>query len=392
MQISGVIKRVLKIAWRECGILKSNPIYLFCMVIFPIVVTLFFTSLMNEGQPVKMPVGVVDMDNTTTSRAMIRKLNSFQTTDVVANYANINEARNAIQRNKIYAFLYIPESTTDKLLASRQPKISFYYSSTSLTAGALLFRDLKTISTLGSASVGSATMAGKGYTSDQIRTFLQPIAVDLHTVSNPWISYNIYLSTMLVPGCLMIFMFLITAYSIGTELKFDRSKQWMRLAGNNPIIALAGKMLPQFIIFITIFYAYLFYIFGVLEFPHPGGVGYIMLLGLISVLASEGFGIFAFGLMPSLRMSMSICSLWAVLSFSMVGSAFPVASMDPELQALAYLFPLRHYFMIYQVCIFNGYPLIDAWINVVALLAFALLPILVLGRIKKAMLQYIYIP
>lgn len=392
MQISDVIKRVLKIAWRECGILKSNPIYLFCMVIFPIVVTLFFTSLMNEGQPVKMPVGVVDMDNTPTSRAMIRKLDAFQTTDVVAHYANINEARRGIQRNEIYAFLYIPESTTDKLLSSRQPKISFYYSSTSLTAGALLFRDLKTISTLGSASVGSAAMAAKGYTSNQIKTFLQPIAVDLHTISNPWISYNIYLSTMLIPGCLMIFMFLITAYSIGTELKFDHSKYWMRLAGNNPIIALAGKMLPQFIVFITIFYAYLFYIFGVLDFPHPGGVGYIMLLGLLAVLSSEGFGIFAFGLMPSLRMSMSICSLWAVLSFSMVGSAFPVASMDPELQALANLFPLRHYFMIYQICIFNGYPLIDAWINVVALLAFALLPILVLGRIKKAMLQYIYIP
>ncbi len=392
MQISDVIKRVLKIAWRECGILKSNPIYLFCMVIFPIVVTLFFTSLMNEGQPVKMPVGVVDMDNTPTSRAMIRKLDAFQTTDVVAHYANINEARRGIQRNEIYAFLYIPESTTDKLLSSRQPKISFYYSSTSLTAGALLFRDLKTISTLGSASVGSAAMAAKGYTSNQIKTFLQPIAVDLHTISNPWISYNIYLSTMLIPGCLMIFMFLITAYSIGTELKFDHSKYWMRLAGNNPIIALAGKMLPQFVVFITIFYAYLFYIFGVLDFPHPGGVGYIMLLGLLAVLSSEGFGIFAFGLMPSLRMSMSICSLWAVLSFSMVGSAFPVASMDPELQALANLFPLRHYFMIYQICIFNGYPLIDAWINVVALLAFALLPILVLGRIKKAMLQYIYIP
>lgn len=362
------------------------------MVIFPIVVTLFFTSLMNEGQPVKMPVGVVDQDNTSTSRALIRKLDAFQTTEVVAHYANINEARNAIQRNEVYAFLYIPEGITDKLFSSRQPKISFYYSSTSLTAGALLFRDLKTISTLGSASVGSATMAAKGYTSDQIKTFLQPIAVDLHTISNPWISYNIYLSTMLIPGCLMIFMFLITAYSIGTELKFGHSKLWMKLAGNNPIIALIGKMLPQFIVFITIFYAYLFYIFGVLDFPHPGGVGYIILLGLLSVLASEGFGIFAFGLMPSLRMSMSICSLWAVLSFSMVGSAFPVASMDPELQALAYLFPLRHYFMIYQICIFNGYPLVDAWINVVALLAFALLPILVLGRIKKAMLQYIYIP
>ncbi len=392
MQISVGIKSILKIAWRECGILKSNPIYLFCMIVFPLLVTFFFTSLMNDGQPQEMPVGVVDMDNSTTSRALIRKLDAFQTTKVVGYYSNVNEARNAIQRNDIYAFLYIPESTTDKLLSSRQPKISFYYSYTSLTAGALLFRDLKTIATLGSAGVGSAAMSAKGYTNRQISTFLQPIAIDLHPISNPWISYNVYLSTMLVPGCLMIFLFLITAYSLGTELKFDRSKKWMRLAGNNPIVALMGKMLPQFVVFLTIFYAYLFYVFGVLGFPHPGGIGVILLLGFLSVIAAQGFGIFAFGIMPSLRMSMSICSLWAVLSFSMVGSAFPVASMDSELQALSNLFPLRHYFMIYQTCIFNDYPLADAWINVVVLLAFALLPILVLGRIKKAMLEYIYIP
>lgn len=149
MRVSVGIKSILNIAWRECGFLKSNPIYLFCMIVFPLLVTFFFTSLMNDGQPMKMPVGVVDMDNTTTSRALIRKLNAFQTTDIVGHYANVNEARNAIQRNEIYAFLYIPESTTDKLLSSRQPKISFYYSYTSLTGGALLFRDLKTISTLG---------------------------------------------------------------------------------------------------------------------------------------------------------------------------------------------------------------------------------------------------
>ncbi len=392
MRVSVGIKSILNIAWRECGFLKSNPIYLFCMIVFPLLVTFFFTSLMNDGQPMKMPVGVVDMDNTTTSRALIRKLNAFQTTDIVGHYANVNEARNAIQRNEIYAFLYIPESTTDKLLSSRQPKISFYYSYTSLTGGALLFRDLKTISTLGSAGVGSSTMSAKGYTSDQIKTFLQPIAIDLHPISNPWVNYNIYLSTMLVPGCMMIFMFLITAYSIGTELKFGQAKKWMRLAGNNPVIALTGKMLPQFIIFLTIFYTYLFYIFGVLGFPHPGGTGMILLLGFVSVIASEGFGIFAFGIMPSLRMSMSICSLWAVLSFSMVGSAFPIEGMDPELQTLANLFPLRHYFMIYQTCIFNDFPLADAWIHVVALLAFAFLPFLVLKRIRKAMLEYIYIP
>jgi len=113
---------------------------------------------------------------------------------------------------------------------------------------------------------------------------------------------------------------------------------------------------------------------------------------LIQVLAAQGFGIFAFGLMPSLRMSMSVCSLWAVLSFSMAGGAFPIMGMDSPLQSLSWLFPLRHYYMIYQITILNGYPLIEAWFHFVALAAFTLLPWLVIRKIKNAMLTYVYIP
>ncbi len=377
---------------REVGILTNNHMYFFCMIAFPILTTLFFTSMMNKGQPLEMPVGVVDLDNSTTSRSLIRRLDAFQTSKVVSHFPNINEARQAIQRNEIYAFLYIPENMSDDLLSARQPKISFYYTMTTIAAGSLLFRDLKTISTLGSAAVGQATMTAKGYTSEQIRSFLQPIAIDLHPLNNPMVNYSVYLSSLLIPGVLMLFIFLITAYSIGTELKFKRSAEWIETAEGNIWVALIGKMLPQFLVFITIMYAYMFYVFGVLQFPHPGGMWPILLLGLLAVLASEGFGIFAFGLMPSLRMSMSICSLWAVLSFTTAGAAFPIFAMDTPIRAIAQLFPLRHYYMIYQISILNGYPLAFAWINIVALLIFAFLPIFVTGSIKKAMLEYVYIP
>ncbi len=134
---------------RECRILVKNPIYGFCMVVFPLLVVLFFTSLMDEGQPLNLPVAVVDQDNTSTTRALTRSLDAFQNSEVVAHYPTLTEARRAIQQNKIYGFLYFPKGTTDKLLASRQPKISFYYSLTSITGGSLVFKDLKTISTLG---------------------------------------------------------------------------------------------------------------------------------------------------------------------------------------------------------------------------------------------------
>lgn len=377
---------------RELLILRQNHIYRFCMVLFPVLMILFFTSLMDDGLPTDMPVGVVDLDNTTTSRSLTRKLDGFQMSKVVARYPSVTEARRAIQRNEIYGFLYIPKGTTEKLISSRQPKISYYYTYTTMAAGSMLMKDMKTVSTLGSAGLGQVTMRAKGLTDAQIQTLLQPINVDLHQIANPWSSYNVYLSTMMVPGIIMLFILLISAYSLGTELKFVTSKDWIERADGNIIVALLGKFLPQTVIWLAVVYGYEWYVFYHLGFPHLGSPWLLVLLGLMQVLASQGFGIFAFGLMPSLRMSMSVCSLWAVLSISMAGSAFPVMGMDGALQSLSWLFPLRHYWMMYQTCVFNGFPLIEAWFHFIALAAFMLLPWLVIKKIKNAMLTYVYIP
>lgn len=377
---------------RECKILYKNPIYGFCMVVFPLLALLFFTSLMDEGLPEDMPIGIVDADNTSTSRGLVRRLDAFQSSKVVAHYPSVAEARRAMQENQIYAFFYIPKGTTEQLLSARRPKVSYYYSLTSLTGGSMMMKDLKTISTLGSAGVGQATMRAKGFTPEQIQTFLQPIRIDLHQIANPWGNYNIYLSAVFVPGIMMLFMFLISAYSLGMELKFDRGKEWITIADGHVVLAILGKFLPQAIIFLALIFSYEYYIYEVLEFPRLGSVLMIVLLAVLQVFSSIGFGIFAFGLMPSLRMSMSICSLWAVLGFSLAGSAFPIMGMDEPIQALSWLFPLRHYYMLYQTTVFNGYPLIDAWFHLVGLVAFTLLPWFVLRKIKNAMLTYVYIP
>ena len=176
------------------------------------------------------------------------------------------------------------------------------------------------------------------------------------------------------------------------ELKFDTGKEWVARANGNIFVAIIGKYIIHALVFLLVIFIYQYYIFNVLHFPRLGGVWNIVRLSLLQVASSLGFGIFSFGLMPSMRMSMSISSLWSVLSMSMCGSAFPVMGMDPPLQALSWLFPLRHYFMLYQVTVLNGYPVIDAWFHLVALVAFTLLPWFVLSKVKNAMLNYVYIP
>lgn len=141
---------LLNVMKRELRRLVSRPLYLFCMVIAPLFCYIFFTTLMDSGLPTDMPVGVVDRDMTATSRQLVRNLDAFEQTAVVARYPDISDARIAMQKGEIYGFYYIPEGTAAKAQAQRQPKVSFYTNNTLLIAGSLLFKDMKMMSELAS--------------------------------------------------------------------------------------------------------------------------------------------------------------------------------------------------------------------------------------------------
>lgn len=387
-----VHKRFLRIAKREVFRLTSQPIYLFCMVIAPIFCFVFFSTLMEKGLPSNLPAGVVDLDNTATTRNIIRNLDAFQEIKIVAHYESVSQARKAIQRGEIYSFYYIPRGTTEKALANRQPKVSFYVNYSYLIAGSLLYKDQRTMSELASGAIGRATLYAKGATESQAMAFLQPIVIETHALNNPWLNYSVYLCNTLFPGLLMLLIFLTTVYALGTELKENTAGQLMKESGNSIVTALTGKLFPHTIVFFIIAVFYNVYLYGFLHYPCNSGIFPMLLAGLLLVLASQAFGVFLFGLFGSLRLALSATSLWGVISFSISGFTFPVMAMHPTLQALANLFPLRHYFLIYVDLALNGYPLIYAWHSVVALLIFMLLPFFILKKLRTAMLHYVYIP
>ena len=76
----------------------------------------------------------------------------------------------------------------------------------------------------------------------------------------------------------------------------------------------------------------------------------------------------------------------------MVCTAFPVSAMGAPLQLLSWLFPLRHYFVVYQMNVLNDYPLICSWPHLLSLLIFSLLPWLLLRRLKVSIKEYVYLP
>ncbi len=383
---------ILKIARRELRRMASKPIYWFCMIAAPLFCFVFFTSLMAEGLPTDMPLGLVDNDNTTTSRSLARNLDAFEMTSIKEQYANVTEAREAVQRGDIYGFYYIPKGTTRKAQRQELPVVSFYTNYSYLVAGSLLYRDMRTMSELASGAASRTVLYAKGATERQAMAFLQPIVIDSHAINNPWLNYNVYLSNVILPGLLMLFIFMVTVFSIGTEVKYNTVHDWLIMARGSMFHALAGKLLPQTLIFFLIGIAFAIGLYGVLHFPCHCGLPTMLLVMFLGIIGAQGLGVFMFAMLPTLRLSLSFASLWGVISFSICGMSYPVMAMHPTLQGLSYLFPLRHYFLLYVNCALDGYPLMNAAPYVVGLLLFALLPLLLLRRLKKMLLVVPYIP
>lgn len=377
---------------RELKMFAHRPLFLFTMIVAPVVCALFFTTLMGDGLPTKLPAGMVDEDNTHITRIVGRIIGSMEETDIVARYSNFREAREAVQRGEIYGFFYIPKGLTEEAIAQRQPKLSFYTNDAYFVPGTLLMKDLRYASELAGLALTRENLYARGVTERQAMGIIQPIVIETHPLNNAHLDYSVYLSNILWPGIMILLVMLSTTYTIGLEWKRGTQKKLYGMSGCSSTVALVGKLLPQTVLFSLMFAFCNVLFYRYLQFPCNSGIVPMMLLGIITVLASQAFGVFLFGaFIGQMRLSMCLCSLWGILSFSLAGFTYPVTAMDGILQKMSWLFPLRHYYLIYVNQALDGYSVAYVWQSVVSLLLFLLLPCLVLWRYRAAFLKYKYV-
>lgn len=386
-----ICNRLIAIFRRELRIFAHRPLFLFTMIVAPVLCIIFFTTLMADGLPTKLPAGLVDEDDTHITRIITRILGSMEETDLAVRYPSFTEARHAMQRGEIYGFFYIPQGLTEDAIANRQPRLSFYTNETYFVPGTLLMKDLRYACELAGLALTRETLYGKGLTEEQAMGILQPIVIETHPLNNPYLDYSVYLNNIILPGILILLVMLSTTYTIGIEWKRNTQRELYSMSGYSSTVALVGKLLPQTFLFSLIFVFYDVYFYKFLMFPCNSGIWAMMLLGIVTVMAAQAFGVFLFGaFIGQMRLSMCLCSLWGILSFSLAGFTYPVPAMDGLLQRLSWLFPLRHYYLIYVNQALDGYSILYVWRSAVALLAFLLLPCTVLWRYRAAFLKYEY--
>ena len=84
-------------------------------------------TIFGNGQMENLPVGVVDGDNTATSREIIRMTEAVPTFRITRHYADEVEARADVQRKSIYGYLSIPSGFEAKVMDGKETALTYYY-------------------------------------------------------------------------------------------------------------------------------------------------------------------------------------------------------------------------------------------------------------------------
>lgn len=386
------MKSFILVFKRSVRQLASRRIYWLTMVVMPLFCMIFLTDLLREGLPIKAPAAVVDYDRSELSRRMIQSLYGAQMSRITAVYDNIGDARRAMQRGEIYGFYLIPENFQSDLLSVRTPTVSYYTNMAYYVPASLLYKNFTASALYAKADVLSGLLTDVGVDAEEIVPLLQPINIEVRGLSNPWLDYAVYLCNSFVPAIMQLMIFLTTAFAVCQEMKRATSPLWLRLAKGSVIRALSAKLLPQTIGWQIMMLFMLWWFYGRNGFVMNGSWGWMILSEMMFVLACQGFALFVVGVLPNLRLALSVGALVGVLSFSIGAFSFPYESMYGSIGVFSWLVPVRYNFLIYIDQALNGIDVYYSRIFYVAYIVFMLLPLLVIKRLKRELLNPVYVP
>lgn len=375
---------------REWQRMTSRRLYFGVCIVLPLFTLFFMATIFGNGQMENIPIGIIDQDNTATSRAIVRNISAVPTFKVTKHYVNEAAARKAVQKKEIYGYLSIPPKFEQDAIAGKNATLCYYYHYALLSVGGELMAAFET--SLAPVSLSPIVMeaVALGVEQDQITTFLLPVQANNHPIYNPSLDYSIYLSQPFFFVLFQVLILLITVYAVGIEIKFRTANDWLATANGDMVTAVFGKLLPYTLIFILIGWLANFVMFGILHIPFQGNWWTMNLVTAIFIIATQALGLFLFSLFPAISLVISVVSMVGSLGATLSGVTFPVPNMYPIVQDASHLFPIRHFTEIMQTMLYGGGGFIYFWPSVVILCIFPLLALLLLPHLKQAIESHKY--
>ncbi|RAX52746.1 hypothetical protein CCY99_07205 [Helicobacter sp. 16-1353] len=337
---------MLEIIKIEITNILKDRFLLFMYIVMPLFVGIFMYSTISKSIISDTPIGIVDLDNTQTSRNIIFDINASQGINVKRYYSSITEAKDDLSVKNIYALVVFPHNFEFDLKRQITPSVGIYYNTQLVFIGKNIYGALNLV-----FKNEDVDLRFKRYIASSQNTSLalgksidfMPKIISLY---NPNSNFSQFLLTAALPCSWQLFIILCMIALIAYDEKdvgFIKNKI-------NKIESiykhLGAKILINTIIFF-IWWIIMTIAFYNLSYPSNGNIGILILNALVTILAYNSIGIFLYAIIGSHIRSISVAAFYAAPSLAFIGITYPLNSMELFPTFWSSILPITNYIQVY---------------------------------------------
>ncbi len=324
---------------RELGnIVRDKGIMIFILFV-PLAYPLFYSYVYTNEVVRDVPVAVVDENNTSLSREILRKMDASPDVKIEAYCNDMEEAQELIRRHEVYGIIRIPVSFTKDLSRGEQVPIGLYCDMSSM----LYYKALLLTATNVSLEVNKDIKVRHyipGTTDRQEEISKMPIEYDYVAMYNPQSGF----AAFLIPPVLMLIIQQTILLGIGMSIGNSREKHrgsvipfhpWYK----NPVHIVIGKALPYFMLYL-ILAVYMFTIVTrMFTLPQLGHYKTFIAFVIPYLLACIFLAMSMSALIYRREDSILLLVFLSVPMLFLSGLSWPASSMPAFWKYVSYVFP-----------------------------------------------------
>lgn len=325
---------------RELAFLRASPWDLALATWIPLLLMAVVSWQISAAVLRELPIAVVDDDQSTLSRTLVRKLDAAPAIEVTLRPATLEAAWRLARRGQVYAVVYIPAQAAREALRGERATVLAYYNATFTAAGTATARDIgSAVQALNVELARSQTAAIRGPGA----VHAPPLRVQSTLLHNPQGSYELMLVSLLHPALLHLLLCVCAIGAVGRELRDGTAGDWLACCDRHALAAVLGKLAPYVLAFTAYALLASLYMSKLRGWPFAGSAALMVLAQLLLMTAYAAAGVLFVGLTKTMSQALSFAGLYAGASFAFAGAFFPTTGASWVVQAWSAALPFTHF-------------------------------------------------
>jgi ABC-2 type transport system permease protein len=357
----------LLVVRRECRWLFRDRVALLLIFGVPLFAFVVLTTVFSHPVIRGLGVTIVDEDKSDASRALVEYVAASPSLKIVDRSGTLSTAVQDIRSGKAISAIHIPPDFERDLKAQRRPQVVGFYNQQFLTPAGIASSGLNDALSAAAAVAAPARRAAPAPAS------MGTLTGETITLVNPQKNYAQFLLRALLPTIIHVVITLAAGYSVGSEFRRRNARAWLECAGGDPVVALAGKLAPLFVIFVLIMLAEPLFLEGILQIPFKGNLPLLVAAASLLIIAYLSLGALLQLLTRDLATGLGFAGLIASPAFGYAGVGFPTIGMNAFAQVWSAILPLRWYMAVLLGQAARGLPVSASAVPFAALAGLALL-------------------